>query len=199
MRRKLITGRSVPSIFGTMSTAFLVTIVVFIGGCGEEQATSSSADEIAEQDVAEETTESTEESAEDTVASLGEPVSIGDVEWTVTDVLESDTLVSPFGAEEGNFVIVDVTFQNNSNQDLTLATPFVALLDSQGREFEADMGDNLSYLYPEEIMFVDHVQPGLTKEGKIVFSVAPDSSGLKLLVGEARFASDEHEYIDLGT
>jgi len=38
----------------------------------------------------------------------------------------------------------------------------------------------------------------VTKEGKIIFSVEPDSSGLQLRVGEAKFASDESAYIDLG-
>ena len=47
-------------------------------------------------------------------------------------------------------------------------------------------------------MFAAHVRPGVTKEGKIIYSVEPDSSALQLQVGEARFASDETAYIDLG-
>lgn len=184
MRRKKLIG-----------IAFLVVIAAFIGGCGGEGDSSSSVDEATEQDVAERKAEPAEEST----ASVGEPVTIGDVEWTVTDVLETDILVSRLGTEEGNFVVVDLTFQNNSNQDITLATPFVTLLDSQGREFEANIEHNFLHVYAEENMFVDHVRPGATKEGKIIFTVEPDSSGFKLQVGEAKFASNEHEYIDLGT
>ena len=55
-----------------------------------------------------------------------------------------------------------------------------------------------TYLYPEENMFVGPIDPGSYKEGKIIFGTAPDSSGLRLRVGEARFASDETALIDLG-
>jgi hypothetical protein len=125
-------------------------------------------------------------------------VVVGDVAWAVTDVEESDILVSRLGTEEGHFVIVDLTFQNNSNQDITFATPFVTLVDGEGRKFEPDIEYNFTHIEPENNMFAAHVRPGETKEGKIIYSVEPESSGLQLQVGEARFASDETEYIDLG-
>src|SRR3712207_1917298 len=108
-------------------------------------------------------------------------------------------LVSRLGIEEGDYVIVDVDFRNNSNQDIRLATPFVTLLDGQGREYEADIEFNFLHVYASENMFVDQVNPGASKEGKIIFTVEdPDASGFKLQVGEARFASDEIASIDLG-
>jgi hypothetical protein len=130
--------------------------------------------------------------------SVGDIVVVGDVAWAVTDTEESDILVSRLGTEEGHFVIVDLTFQNNSNQDITFATPFVSLVDGEGREFEPDIEYNFTHIEPENNMFTAHVRPGETKEGKIIYSVEPDSSGLQLQVGEARFASDQTEYIDLG-
>jgi hypothetical protein len=184
VRRKKLTG-----------VIFLLVIAAFVGGCGEEQASSSSVDE---QDGAEQTAESTE-STEQPAASIGEPVTVGNVQWTVTDVLRSDLLFSRLGTEEGDYVIVDVDFQNNSNQDVRLATPFVALLDDQGREYEPDIEDNFLHLYAEENMFVDQVDPGASREGKIIFPVNdPTASGFKLQVGEARFASGETASIDLG-
>jgi hypothetical protein len=179
--------------------AFLVVIAALAGGCGGAEDTGSSADGSAQQTGAGQQSESTTaEPAEESAASVGEPVTVGDVVWTVTDVLQSDILVSRLGTKEGNFVIVDVTFQNNSNQDITFATPFVTLLDSQGREVEADTSDNFTHVAAEQNMFAAHVQPGVTKDGKIIFEVEPDSSGFKLKVGEARFASDKVAYIDLG-
>ncbi len=199
MGRKKLTGRGIPSILRAVTVAFLVVLAVFLGGCGGEQDTSSSEDEVAEQSGADQQSESTTtESAEESAASIGEPVSVGDVQWTVTDAERSDILVSRFGTKEGDFVIVNVTFQNNSNQDITLATPLLPLVDSQGREFEADIEDNFFHVYAEENMFVDHVEPGAAKEGQVIFSVSPDASGFKLRVGEAKFASSETRDIDLG-
>ena len=174
----------------------IVLVVAFAAGCGEDEDSVSSADE--EVAVQEDTAEQETEPSEDSVASIGETVTIGDVQWTVTDAQQSDILVSRLGTEEGNFVIVDVNFVNNSNQDITLATPFVTLLDSEGREVEADIENNFIHVEPARNMFVDHVTPGTTKEGRIIYSIAPDASGFQLKVGQGKFASDETRYIDLG-
>ncbi len=177
----------------------LVVLAAFVGGCGGEEEADSTADEADEQGtVTEQTTEPAEETTEDTGASVGETVTVGEVQWTVTDVRQSEILVSDLGNEEGDFVYTDVTFVNNSNQDITLATPFFTLIDGEGREFEPDIENNFTYLYPEENMFVEPVDPGSMTEGKLIFGTAPDSSGLRLRVGEAKFASTETALIDLG-
>ncbi len=189
----------------------LLIVAALAGGCGgEEQSGGSSEGEVAEQSVAEQETgtgetESTqtetteEESVEDSDATIGETVALGNVQWTVIDAEQSDQLLSIKGEyEEGSFVIADVIFANGANQDITLATPFLTVLDGEGNEFEAGIENNFTFLYPEENMFVDPVEPGTTKEGKVIFSVDPDSSDLKLQVGEANFASDETADIDLG-
>ncbi|HZY57657.1 MAG TPA: DUF4352 domain-containing protein [Rubrobacteraceae bacterium] len=195
----MLIGRGVPPILGVVAIALLVA--AFIGGCGGEEASDSSTDEVAEQDVAEQdVAEQKTETAEEPVASVGDTVSIGNVQWTVTEVLRSDILVSRLGIEEGgDYVIVDVDFRNNSNQDVRLATPFVTLLDGQGREYEADIEFNFLHVYASENMFVDQVEPGGTKEGKVIFTVDDtNASGFKLQVGEAKFASNETASIDLG-
>ena len=209
MRRRFA-GRGSPLSLRAVVVAFLLAIAALVGGCGGgEQSSGSSEEEAAGQEeaaepgteaVESETTEesTTTESEEGSGPSIGETVVVGDVAWAVNDVEESDILVSRLGSEEGNFVIVDLAFQNNSNQDITFATPFVTLVDNEGREFEADIEYNFTHVEPENNMFAAHVQPGVTKEGRIIFSIEPDSSGLQLQVGEARFASDETAYIDLG-
>lgn len=203
MRLSRLAGRDMVYVLRTATAALLIAVVALAGGCGGGEDASSSTDEAAEQETEAVETESTEESTttgseEASGHSIGEPVVVGDVAWAVTDVEESDILVSRLGSEEGHFIIVDITFQNNSNQDITFATPFVTLVDGEGREFEPDIEYNFNHIEPENNMFAAHVRPGVTKEGKIIYSVEPDSSGLQLRVGEARFASDETAYIDLG-
>ncbi len=214
MRRKKLTtaSRGTRSVFVSSGAAFLLTIAALAGGCGgeEEQSGSSSEEEVAEQSVADQETGSEktgstqaqtteEQSAEGSDATIGEAVTLGKVQWRVTDAEQSDELLSIKGEyEEGNFVIADLTFANGANQDITLATPFLTVVDSEGNEFEADIENNFTFLYPEENMFVDPIEPGTAKEGKVIFSVDPGSSDLKLKVGEANFASDESANIDLG-
>jgi hypothetical protein len=203
MRLSKLAGRDRFYVRRTVTSALLIAVATLAGGCGGGEEASSTADEAAEQETEAVVTESTEESTttrseEGSGHSIGEAVVVGDVAWAVTDVEESDILVSRLGSEEGNFVIVDLTFQNNSNQDITFATPFVTLVDGQGREFEPDIEYNFTHIEPENNMFAAHVRPGVTKEGKIIYAVASNSSGLQLQVGEARFASDQTAYIDLG-
>jgi len=190
-------------VLRTAAAALLIAVAALAGGCGGgEDADSSADEEAAEQQTEAVETESTEEAAttgseEGAGHAIGETVVVGDVAWSVTDAEESDILVSRLGSEEGNFVIVDLIFQNNSNQDITFATPFITLVDSEGREFEPDIESNFTHIEPENNMFAAHVQPGVTKQGKVIFAVEPDSSGLQLRVGEARFASEKSAYIDL--
>jgi hypothetical protein len=203
MRLSRLAGRDMVYVLRTATAALLIAVVALAGGCGGGEDASSSTDEAAEQETEAVETESTEESTttgseEASGHSIGEPVVVGDVAWAVTDVEESDILVSRLGSEEGHFIIVDIIFQNNSNQDITFATPFVTLVDGEGREFEPNIEYNFNHVEPENNMFAAHVRPGVTKEGKIIYSVEPDSSGLQLQVGEARFASDETAYIGLG-
>ena len=203
MRLSKLTGRDMFYALRTAIAALLIAVATLAGGCGGGEEASSSADEAAEQETENVEIESTEESTttgseEGSGHSIGETVVVGDVAWAVTDVEESDILVSRLGSEEGHFVIVDLMFQNNSNQDITFATPFVTLVDGEGREFEPDIEYNFTHIEPENNMFTAHVRPGVTKEGRVIYSIEPDSSGLQLQVGEARFASDETAYIDLG-
>jgi hypothetical protein len=203
MRLSKLAGRDMFYALRTATAALLIAVATLAGGCGGGEEASSSADEAAEQETEDVEIESTEESTttgseEGSGHSIGETVVVGDVAWAVTDVEESDILVSRLGSEEGHFVIVDLMFQNNSNQDITFATPFVTLVDGEGREFEPDIEYNFTHIEPENNMFTAHVRPGVTKEGRIIYSIEPDSSGLQLQVGEARFASDETAYIDLG-
>ncbi len=195
----MVMRRGVPSRLGVVvCIAFFAVLAALAGGCGGEEDSSPPVEDDQEEAV-QETVESTEQQpTEQSGPSIGDTVTMGNVQWTVTDVLQSDILVSRLGTEEGNFIIVDLTFQNNSNQDITLATPFATLVDSQGRETEADTERNFLHVYADENLFVDHVQPGAAKEARIIFSVEEDASGFKLKVGEARFASNETEYIDLG-
>ena len=187
-------------MFIAAGIAFLLVIVALAGGCGgEEQSSGSSEDEATEQGGAEQNPIETTEAAHSSTASIGEPVTVGNVQWTVTDTKQQPQLITDSGrTEDGNFIITDVTFQNNSNQDITLATPFMVLRDDEGNEFEPDIDTNFTFLYPEENMFVGHVEPGTTKEGKAIFTVDQDASGFELQVGEGRFASSELAYIDLG-
>ena len=48
------------------------------------------------------------------------------------------------------------------------------------------------------LLIPDQVNPGVTKQGRAIFTVAPDAQGLILRAGDTEIMSDENAYIDLG-
>lgn len=132
---------------------------------------------------------------------IGDPASVGDVAWVVNGARQRQELKSQFGEfgenKQGNFVIVDFAFTNNSSESVTLDSISLVLLDGQGREFEADT-DDFEYVAPEKQIFLEQVNPGVTKEGRVIYTVAPDASDFTLRAGDLAFFSDENAFIGLG-
>lgn len=133
---------------------------------------------------------------------IGQPVTAGDIEWTVTDARTANQLrqesFGQFGqTKQGDFVIVDVRFKNNGNEPTTLSTQSLSLLDSNNRESRPDT-DTFGYIENERNIFLEQVNPGVTKEGTVIFTVSPDASGFTLEVGDANLFSNERGYVDLG-
>lgn len=137
-----------------------------------------------------------EEGGENTVT-VGEPLTVGEIAWIVTNAEQTNQLTDEFGeSKTGNFVIVDYEFTNNSDEAITLNSSMLTLTDSQGRENEPDT-DKLFYIEPERDLFLEQINPGVSQEGTVIFTVADDASGfvLELTVG---FFSGEASYVDLG-
>jgi hypothetical protein len=139
---------------------------------------------------------------EETVA-MGQPLTVGDVTWVVTDAHQTDRLVQQgvsaknAKTEEGNFVVVDFDFTNNGNEAVTLNTESLKLVDSQGRESGAS-SDQVFYVPKDRKIFLERTNPGVTKPGEAIFQVAPDASGFRLQAGDAKMFTNQIGYVDLG-
>lgn len=129
---------------------------------------------------------------------IGKPVEVGEVQWVVENAKQATTLTSSYDKPaEGNFVVVNFGFTNNGTEAATLDTTSIALYDSKGRKSEVDT-DKTSYIPSNLDIFLENVNPGVAKKGQVIFSVAPDASGLKLQVGDTEMMSDKNGYVDLG-
>ncbi len=92
---------------------------------------------------------------------------------------------------------MDFTFTNNGNEAKTLTQNIIALYDSSGRKADADT-DTFSYIPNEKNIFLDQVNPGVSKNGEVIFSVAPDASGYMLELSNTNFFKSDKAYVDLG-
>jgi len=189
----------------------IALIVLIIAGraCGSGGETSSEVSPPApESDAKEE--EKKEEKKEKknskqdqaTTVAIGQPVTAGDIEWTVTNARAVNELsqdaFGQFGkTKQGNFVVVDLLFTNNGSDPSTLTTQSLTLLDSNDRESRPDT-DTFGYIENERNIFLEQVNPGVTREGTVIFTVSSDASDFRLRVGDANMFSREEAYVDLG-
>ena len=168
----------------------LVVVVAAVGGGGGSQTAGSGSGGEAEDRPG---------ATKAKAVAIGEPVKAGKVEWTVVTAREATSLKSAFGGDkkDGNFVIVDFNFTNGNKEAVTLDSESFRLIDSEGREFEVDT-DTFEYVEPDKDIFLDQVNPDVSKEGEVIFTVAPDASGFTLEAGDTDMFADENAYVDLG-
>ena len=173
-----------------------VACSALLGGGGDENKETASSEDEKKKGT------SSKKEEEETVG-IGQLLTVGDVQWTVTDANYTSQLVqqgvSPNMAksEQGNFVVVDFDFTNNGNEAVTLDNESLALIDSQGRESKTS-ADTSVYVPRERRLFLERMNPGVAKQGTAIFQVAPDASGFRLQAGDAKMFTNENGYVELG-
>ena len=131
---------------------------------------------------------------------VGQLAPVGDVEWRVTQAYPTKLLEDSYGIDppkRGNFVVVQFQFANNRAESVTLAQMHMALIDSQGREFEPDV-ETIGYIPPEKDIFLEQVNPGVTERGMVIFTVAPDAGGFTFRGDDLDFWEDRMANVALG-
>jgi hypothetical protein len=180
--------------FGLIGCGGLVVLVIFLGivialvGGGGEDTANAPAGSPAEEAPAEERP----------TVPIGETLTVGNVSWQVTNARQANQLTSEFQEpKQGNFVVVDFVFTNNGDEAVTLDSESLALLDGEGRTFQTDP-DTFGYIDPSKDIFLNQVNPGVTQQGEVIFTVAPGASDFTLEAGDTEMFSDENGYVDLG-
>src|SRR5215204_990696 len=129
---------------------------------------------------------------------VGQPLTVGDVEWTVTSAYPANYLISTVDnrTKQGNFIVVNFQFKNNSDEGLTLSSDSLTLFDGNGSKFKFDT-DTYLYIDWSKALFRFEVAPGDSQEGQIIFKVAPDASQFQLQLGEENPFSNKSGYVNL--
>ena len=146
---------------------------------------------------------------------IGQTVKFSNVAWQVTTARQATKLKAPSRVaandaafrsrqmlpakqKKGNYVIVDFLFTNNADEATRLDSGSLTLLDGEGCEFKA-ITEDFVYIAPGKNIFSENVNPGVTKDGEVIFTVAPETKDFTLRAGDTdAFITDENAYIDLG-
>ncbi|MFC5947039.1 DUF4352 domain-containing protein [Pseudonocardia lutea] len=118
-------------------------------------------------------TSASSDSGAQAAAGIGTEVRDGDFAFVVTKV-EPGVKTLGKGAwstqAQGEFVLVRVTVTNVGTESTMFSGGNQKLLDSQGREFDADSGSAVMYV-PDSESFLNQINPGNTVQATIVFDV----------------------------
>lgn len=186
-------------------------VVVIIGaalsGGEDEQTVADGGNEVAQEaadtpeDQPEEETEPSDEVVE---AGIGMPAKIADVSFTVNSVEETKEISS--GNEfienaitEGKYVILEVTVKNEKKEALTINSSYFSLETVDGVIYEPNTdGKVMMAMMDEDDFFLQQVNPGLSKTGKVVFEVGEDLDlNTAILKGQTGFWGTETVEISL--
>ena len=177
-----------------------VIVVVGVIGC---VACSKCVSDVAEEiDGSGEGTTSSEESPEKTYKKR-EVAKAGEVEWTVTSAKKQASLRDPNGFMDpkkasGVYIVVNLKVKNMGKEAKTADSSFLVIVDSQGREFEADTEVAVLYLATEKDLFLEQLNPNVSKEAIVVFDIDKAAKKLKLRAGDLEIVGDDEVLIDLG-
>ena len=169
--RGCLTGVGAIAVLGVLGLVALVVLVVVLSG-GEQE--------------------------EQVIYQPGDEVEAGNFTWTITEARRADTLtsVSGFGdPKQGNFVVVDFQLRNTSNSAQTVTSNSIKLKDTDGNESEPDT-EVFEYIESDKRLLLEQINPGVTQEGEVIFSVAPEASGFQLELGTG--AQAQRGLVDLG-
>ncbi len=131
---------------------------------------------------------------------VGQEAQLSDSAWNVYKAYPTTQLKDVFHIDppkQGNFVVANFTFRNDGREAVTLDTMHMTLTDDQGRTYEPDT-DTFSYIPTEKDIFLTQVNPGVTQDGMVIFTVAPDAQGFTFHGQDMDFWSDKEAKIDLG-
>lgn len=165
---------------------FWLLAVIIVGSLatgGEEEATEKvpveeASEEPKEEKKAEKPKEEKKEAPK--AAAIGETATVADVGFTVNAVEELTEIKQEFGdpvTTDGKFVIAEVSINNGQKEALTIDSSYFKIKTADGVEYEpATDGEVIMAMSMngEDDFFLQQVNPGMSKTGKVVFEVPAD-------------------------
>ena len=135
-------------------------------------------------------------------AKMGEDVRVDEVRWHVLsaedlgDTLSSSNRFVDSKTTAGRFIRVRFEIENLSNDLLSYGG--LDLVDNRGREY-ASYSESFMFLPDgEECYIIENLNPNIPKICTVIYEVAADAAGLKIVVSDLKILGSDEKEIDLG-
>jgi hypothetical protein len=179
-----------------------------IAGCaGSDNSDSSGGDTSGGSD-GEATATDTETKSNEDQHDIGEPFEVGSGEKSIEYIVEGASLARSIGTSsfnidaDGLFLIVILRMKNTGNESIDITSRHLRLVDSEGREFDADT-EASSYIgqdsrFDAEGILFEQLQPGLTQKRAVPFDVVTEESYALKVDPAGMFSEAAAHYVALG-
>ncbi|WP_066248528.1 DUF4352 domain-containing protein [Neobacillus drentensis] len=118
---------------------------------------------------------------------VGNKFKVGDFEYVITSikedrVIKSDNQFIKNKETQGKFAIIDFTVMNLDKEARMVDSSLFLIKDSKDREYEPMVDGDIMMLLGDSNLFLEDVNPGLSRKGKIVFELPTDVKSYSLEV-----------------
>jgi len=193
----------------TMSRWVVVVVVIVLVGVGATALPSSTSEQATNPTnggggatTPAQTSTPADSTPANTRHEIGESFTVGSgaesIQYEVTNVQTTDSVGSDAVGEEadGIFLVIELRMKNVGDESLDLSSRPFRVVDSQDREFETDTA---AMAYVENSIVFEQLNPGLEKQGVLVFDV-PAGATFRLRIDPAgMFSGAESHFVTIGT
>ncbi|MFL5787465.1 MAG: DUF4352 domain-containing protein, partial [Flavisolibacter sp.] len=104
---------------------------------------------------------------------IGDNIDVGNFSYTINEAHFSKSIGEEYSKKtaDGIYLIVDLTFRNNDNEEHTLDNSFFKLTDEKGTEFNTDAEASFEKISGKETLFMKECNPHISKTGLLIFEV----------------------------
>lgn len=176
-------------------TWFLVIVgLIVIGSIGNQMSggNKTAATEAVQQTTAAAAPATTEAKTE-AAYGIGDVAEAGTISVVVNNAeeresFESDNQFIDDVTTDGKFIAVEATISNNDKEAKTFHSSMFKIVDDQGREFQTLTDMNLMLILDKQNLFLESVNPGMSRTGVFVFEVPADVESYSLEVSGGMFS-----------
>lgn len=160
---------------------WVVIVFVLVGSLG---ACSSGSDDSTKKEESSKTAETTKK--EEAVHHIGEVVTVGDVEFTVNSITQTDTVGDQYlnTTAQNHFLMIDVTVTNKGNDPLTMSSSYFTLVNGE-KTYEVNSDASIYNSANGESIIFETINPDASFTGQVAYDITQetiDSPDLQLQV-----------------